>query len=104
LVSDLGAGADGQLMKFAGILDLEEPWGAQKMNSKLSWQVGERVHDEEVTVWQREVLRVVLTKENPNGYGLGHLEEVLKRVSLCLHRKTDLNLEMLYVRYNRGST
>lgn len=30
----------------------------------------------------REVLRVVLMKENSNGHGLGHLENVLKRLSM----------------------
>lgn len=49
------------------------------MNSKWSWQAGERVHDEEVEISQRELLTDVLIKENSNGHRQGHLEDVLKR-------------------------
>lgn len=75
------------------------------MNSKWSWQVGERAHGEEVEISQREVLTAVLIKENSNGHRQGHLEDVLKRcLMMCLHRKTDLILETLCVKYKEGST
>lgn len=82
LVSDLDAGAESWLMKLVAVLDLEEPWRAQEMNSKWSWQAGERVQDEEVEISQGEVLRIVLMKKNSNSRGLAHLEDVLKRLSM----------------------
>lgn len=69
-------------MQLASIPNFEEPCGAQEINSKRSWQAGERVHDEEAEISQRKVLRVVLMMENPNGCDLGHLADVLKRLSI----------------------
>lgn len=43
------------------------------------------VHDEEAEISQREVLRIVLMKENSSGGGLGHLGDVLKRLGMSYH-------------------